>query len=51
MGINVIGWVSFIILGGIIFYQIFGLDNAFDPMLAEHVDFDIKKPENDNSHH
>jgi len=46
MGINVLGWFSLIIFGGLIFYQIFGLDNSFDPMLAENVDYNMKKPEN-----
>ncbi|MGI6226200.1 MAG: hypothetical protein ACOYJ1_08115 [Peptococcales bacterium] len=45
MGISYVGWLGLIILGGIVFYQMFGLDNAFDPMLAEKVDFDVKKPE------
>ncbi|MFZ7103551.1 MAG: hypothetical protein ACOWWO_12985 [Peptococcaceae bacterium] len=51
MGINVLGWLSLIILGGVIFYQMFGLDNSFDAMLAENVDFNMKKSENDQSHH
>ncbi|NLT95032.1 MAG: hypothetical protein GXW85_05770 [Clostridia bacterium] len=50
MGISYIGWLGLLILGGTIFYQIFGLDQAFDPMLAAHVDFDIKKPEEPEHH-
>jgi len=51
MGISYIGWLGFFILGGIVFYQMFGLDGAFDPMLDENVDFNVKKPENGNAHH
>ncbi|MFZ5942898.1 MAG: hypothetical protein ACOYVD_02225 [Bacillota bacterium] len=51
MGINVIAWLTLIVFSGILFYQMFGLDDAFDPMLAEHVDFDMKKPENGDHHH
>lgn len=50
MGINVIGWLSLIILGGLVFYQTMGLDGSFDPMLAEKVDYNMKKPES-SSHH
>lgn len=45
VGISYIGWLGLIILGGAVFYQMFGLDNAFDPMLAEKVEFNVKKPE------
>jgi len=51
MSISYIGWLGFLILGGVVLYQMFGLDNAFDPMLAEHVDFNVKKPENGATHH
>lgn len=44
---NVFAWVSTMILGAVVFYQIFGLDEAMAPMAADHVDFDIKKSETD----
>ncbi len=45
---NVLGWVVLIILGGVILYQIFGLDESIDPMVKDHVEFNIKKPEKDD---